>query len=151
GHGPQRWAFIKSRESSMSRFERQAGAIARGSRRVLCSTAIAAITFGAGSTVARADTRYQLIDLGIDSVANSLDPAGDIAGSPDYYHAGIWHDGQWQMMAAGAQVVAVNADGDAVGTATFIDDGGKPYFYPAGGGEPLRLGQPFESSLAMQV
>jgi len=42
-----------------------------------------------------------------DAVANSLGPAGEVAGSPDYHHAGIYRDGQWQMMSGGEQVVLV--------------------------------------------
>jgi len=131
----------------MSQNKRQGWAFARGSRHVLGSVAAAAIACLAWPAAAMADTRYQLVDLGLDSVANSIGPSGEIAGSPDYYHAGIYRDGQWHMMSAGEQVVAINANGDAVGIATYIDDGGKPYFYPAGGGEPLRLDEPFQTDL----
>jgi len=122
----------------MSRFEeRQVRESARTPRRVLGAAAAAAIAFLAWPAAAMADTRYQLIDLGLDAVANSLGPAGEVAGSPDYHHAGIYRDGQWQMMSGGEQVVAINAHGDAVGSAVWIDDGGKPYFYPFETGMPM--------------
>jgi probable HAF family extracellular repeat protein len=133
----------------MSRIKFRASA--RGSRRVLVVIAALAIAGLAWPAASMAGTRYRLVDLGLDAVANSLDAAGDVAGSPDYDHAGIYRNGQWQMMPGGAQVTAINANGDAVGTANYIDQGGKPYFYPAGGGDPVRLDEPFETGLEMQV
>jgi uncharacterized membrane protein len=116
-------------------------------RLVAAAVAVLCIALPAAS---RADTRYRLVDLGLNAVANSIDAAGEIAGSPDYWHAGIYRDGAWHAM-PGQQVVAINAGGDAVGIAAGIDEHGKPYFYPAGGGDPVRLKSPFKTGLPMQV
>jgi len=126
------------------------------SLRILCGTLrrllLASAAFGLLlATSASAATRYHIVDLGFDAVAQSVDAAGDVAGSPDYYHAGIFRNGSWQMMPAGEQVTSINASGDAVGVATYIDRHGRGYFYPAGGGDPVRLEPPFKMNEPMRV